>query len=139
MSIKHLQKSLGQFKTKLDDGRWILRSPCQSEKCPLAKATCYSTCAFDGRDREIFEYDIIRFVYRYGHDGDVKALKGYVTYNSTQMAFIVVANDGREYNFVEHLHRDDCEVVGNMIDNPELMEGKDTKLDSLNIKEVNND
>ena len=65
---------------------------------------------------EIYEGDIIKAVFA---DEEEPEMKGVVTYVGAGACYMVIANNGDEWDLG---YLDDIEVIGNIYDNPELLE-----------------
>ena len=87
----------------------------------LPETVCQYTGLTDRNGRKIFEDDIVRYTDEVIGKEKIDEVK----YNETHAAFCRLHKGkmGLQYLFIDESVANKCEVIGNIFDNPELLEG----------------
>ena len=115
---KHLHHFIIPLNVSIPKDRPI--GEIQVEVDPDTVGQCVSDLP-DKNGKKIFEGDIVKY-FRYGNHGDSRV--AYVTYSCKDTAYQL--SDGKTVcmNIGAWFYSDELEVIGNIHDNPELLEDK---------------
>lgn len=117
----------------LDNKVWDLRNGNELRDVKLLEFTNFE----DNNGKDIFEGDIIR---RYTYDGDIEW--GYVVYCTCLGGFdlnmVLTTEEFDQFQIVECPTEafEDCEVIGNIYENPEILDLELDEWDRLNGKNI---
>lgn len=104
----------------LSDEKYINSPKLEGEFLIDPETVCQYTGLADKNGRKIFEGDIVRYV----DEVIGKEKVDEVEYNETHAAFCRLHKSkmGLQYLFINESVANKCEVIGNIFDNPELLE-----------------
>lgn len=126
-----MRKDMGLFRGKRDDGKWVFGDLCHdwdgiprciSNYCgsnPVAPNTVGEcTMMKDKNGKSIFEGDILQFNYI----GENRGVEGVAAVEFCNGKFGVLWGWHRDFVSLDGFANTTIEIIGNVIDNPELLE-----------------
>lgn len=101
----------------------FIRNECRSKIKINPETVCQYTGLTDKNGRKIFEGDIVRYM----DEVIEKEKTDKIEYNETHAAFCRLHKSemGFQYLFIDESFANKCEVIGNIFDNPDLLEGEE--------------